>query len=118
MMGLKISLRSVSFCFEPRLRWLAQVWRLPASIARDLLILAKVLGRRVIRKPSQSVFEVVKFSAKGDDCRESAKQALAILFVSISPTTVALDIDRDESRMLIHRLGDAPVQMLVGKPEE
>jgi hypothetical protein len=105
-------------CFEPRLRWLAQAARLPAIIARDLLTLAKVLGRHLVRKPSQSVFELVRFRVTGNDCRASAKRALAVLFVSTSPTTVALDIDREKSRMLIHRLGEAPVQMLVGKAEE
>jgi hypothetical protein len=64
------------------------------------------------------VFELVSFRVKGDDCRESARRALAVLFVSTSPTTIALDIERENSGMLVHKLGDAPVQMLVGKPEE
>jgi multisubunit Na+/H+ antiporter MnhE subunit len=118
LVGIKASLRSLPLCFKPRLRWLAQVWRLPAIVARDLLVVAKALGRHVTGKPSQSAFEVVRFRVTGEDCHASAKEALGILFMSTPPNTVALDIDRQSSQMLIHRLGEAAVETLVGESQE
>ncbi len=115
VLALQVALGAVSLCFEPRLRWLGQIWRLPAMIAADLAILLRDTGRRLVRKRSRSAFELAKFQSLGDSCNGSAQRALAVLFVSTSPNSVVLHIDRQTGNMLIHKLEAQPVPVLVSK---
>jgi multisubunit Na+/H+ antiporter MnhE subunit len=115
VLALQVTLRAVSLCFQPKLHWLAQASRLPAMIVEDLWILLKDLARRILGKRSRSVLELVKFGANGKDCRASAQRALALLFVSTSPNSVVLHIDRETGDMLVHKLVPQPVPELVSE---
>ena len=115
VLALQVTLRSVGLCFKTKFRWVAQAWRLPAMIAKDLWTLLIHLARRVERKHSLSGLELVKFGANGDDCRASAQRALAVLFVNTSPNTVILDVDRKTGDILLHQLEPQPVPVLVSR---
>lgn len=113
-----VTLRIIPACFKPRLRWIAQAWRLPAMIATDLWLLLKHLVREIARKPSRSSFAVTRFQASGDDCRAAAQRALAILFVSTTPNSVVLEIDQEKKEMLFHQVEPAAVPELLRKVDQ
>lgn len=115
VLALQVTLRAVPLCFQAKLRWLVQAARLPAEIARDLWILLTELARRLAGKRSRSVLELVKFGVNGDNCRAAAQRALALLFVSTSPNSVVLDIDRETGDMLVHQLKPQASSALVIK---
>ena len=112
-----VAFRVVPACFQPRLRWVVQLWRLPAMVAPDLWLLLKHLLREMAGKPSRSSFKLTSFTATGDGCDAAAQRALAILFVSTSPNSVVLDIDRKKGEMLFHELEPAAVPKLLRKLE-
>lgn len=113
-----VTFRIVPACFDPQLHWMAQAWRLPVLVATDLWLLLKHLGRQMTRQHSRSSFEVTRFEASGDDCHAAAQRALAILFVSTTPNSVVLDIDRDKGELLFHQLEPAPVPELLRNLED
>ena len=108
-----VAFRAVPACFEPRLHWIAQVWRLPVLTVTDLWLLLKHLGREMIRKPSLSSFKMTTFRSTSEECQAAAQRALAILFVSTAPNSVVLDIDCEKGQMLFHELQPAPVGRIV-----
>jgi multisubunit Na+/H+ antiporter MnhE subunit len=118
VLALQTALRSEPLCFQPRFRWLVQAWRLPPLIMGDLRVLLKSLARRLARKPSRAAFQLGRFHAPGDDCRASAQRALAVLFLSIPPNSVILDVDHDCAEMLFHVLESAPVPKLARELEK
>jgi multisubunit Na+/H+ antiporter MnhE subunit len=113
-----VAFRAVPACFRPRLRWIRQAWHLPAIIATDLWLLLKSLMREIIRRPSRSSLQVTPFRATGEDCQAAAQRALAVLFVSTTPNSIVLDIDRQKGEMLFHQLEPAPVPTFLPKLQE
>jgi hypothetical protein len=116
--ALQIALRSERLCFQPRLRWLAQARHLPGMIATDLWIVLKTLANLLLHAPSQAVFQLGRFHATSEDCRASAQRALTILYLSTSPNSVVIDIDREQANMLVHQLEPAAIPKLVRNLEE
>jgi multisubunit Na+/H+ antiporter MnhE subunit len=110
--------RILPVCFEPRLVWLAQVYRLPRMIAEDLWLLFKCLLREITKRPSRSTFALAEFHSKRDGCRAAAQRALALLFVSTTPNSIVLDIDVKRNRMFYHQVEPAPVPELLRRLEE
>lgn len=117
VLALQVTLRSESLCFQPRLRWLAQAWRLPGMIGIDLWIVLKALVRLVLRAPSHGVFRLGRFNATAENCPAAAQRALTILYLSTSPNSVVIQIDRENANMLIHQLEPASIPKLVHKLE-
>ncbi len=118
VLGGYVTFRVAPACFKPRLRWLAQAWQLPAMVVKDLWPLARHLGREITHQPSRSAFQKVAFQAVGDDCCATAQRALAVLYVSTTPNTVVLDIDRQKAEMLFHVMEPEPLPGLVRTLQE
>jgi multisubunit Na+/H+ antiporter MnhE subunit len=113
VVALRAALRAVPLCFQPKLRWLAQIGRLPAMIAQDLWILLKKFGQLILRKRSGSRLELVDFPATGDDAHACAQRALAVFLVSMSPNSIVLHIDRKTGSMMMHQLKPQPAPALL-----
>jgi hypothetical protein len=64
------------------------------------------------------LFQLGRFSATAEDCRASAQRTLTILYVSASPNSVIIDIDREKANMLVHQLEAAPIPKVVRKLEK
>jgi multisubunit Na+/H+ antiporter MnhE subunit len=116
--ALQTALRAEHLCFLPRWRWVAQGWRLPGMIAVDLFVVLKTLIRLFLRKPSTGLFQLGRFRATAEDCRASAQRALTIFYVSASPNSVVVDIDRENANLLIHQLEPTPIPKIARKLEE
>lgn len=112
-----VTLRAVPACFEPKFRWIAQVWRLPTMILTDLWLLLKHLLREITGKRSRSSFAMTGFRAAGDNCSAAAQRALAVLFVSTTPNSIVLDIDQKKQELLFHQVEPAAVPELLRKLE-
>ena len=119
VLAFQTALRSIPLCFEPRFLWLAAVWRMPGMIARDMWALTKDLCRRMFAdRHSRSVLVICPFETNGDECSASAQRTLAVLFVTMTPNSVALDVNRDNGEMLIHFLIPAQVPKIVGELQD
>jgi multisubunit Na+/H+ antiporter MnhE subunit len=114
--GLVI-LRIIPACFEPRLRELAHIYRLPVMIAQDSWLLLKCLLREMLRRPLRSSFAITQFGTRQDRCRAAAQRALAILFISTTPNSIVLDIDHEENRLFFHQAEPAAVPEIVRQLE-
>lgn len=116
--ALEISLRAEPFRFRPRLRWFAQLWRMPATIATDLWRLLTRLVGHIRRKPSPALFQKAPFHTSGDESQQAAQRCLAVTFMSLPPNSVMVDIDTDEWMMTFHEIYKTPVPTMIRKLEE
>ena len=117
VLALRTALRSEALCFQPRLRWLLEAFALPALILGDLWILLKGIGRYLTHKPSRAALQLTRFNVPGDDPSASAQRALAVLFLSIPPNSVVLDVNRERRDILVHVLEPGPVPRLARELE-
>ena len=111
-------LRTVPTCFEPRARWVAQVWRIPGMICTDIWLLVKHLIRRASGRPSRSSFETAPLRPAKGQCRAASQRALATLLFSIAPNSVVLRIDAQTGDVLFHHLEPAPVPEVLRSLED
>lgn len=114
----EITLKVEPFRFQPRLAWLAQMWRLPLLILEDFRVLLRVLTRRLLGKPVPGTLQLAQFHSSGYDSQEGARCALAVLLLSLSPNSVVIGIDQNRGMMLLHQLLPAPVPELISKLED
>jgi multisubunit Na+/H+ antiporter MnhE subunit len=99
-----------AFGFRPRVRWVLLALRIPIRIATDTV---KVFGALVMhitgRKRVRGSWRAVPFRyGREGDARDVARRGFAIIGISISPNSVALDIDPQRNELLIHQLVSAP----------
>ena len=117
VVALQIASGAVPPCFQLEPRWLVQGFRLPGMIAGDLLIMFKAFIERIRRKQVRGVWRQSNFQTN-DDCHGAARRALTILFLTATPNSIVIDIDRPNSRLLLHELVSAPIPKLVQKLQE
>jgi len=92
--------------FAPRARWLVASWRIPVQIVTDTFLVYRALlwhltGRRRVRGAQRAVpFR----HGPQDDPRASARRALAIVGVSMTPNTFVIGIDPERDELLAHQL--------------
>lgn len=92
-----------SWSFDPK--WLGPLWRLPAALFTDAgQVLAAPWRQLLPRHRTPGDFEVVPTGAGGDSARARGRRALAVLAVSVTPGTYAVDIDGRSGDLLVHRL--------------
>ncbi len=94
--------------FDPDPRWLVRAWKLPRSIVRDCWLLTVALVRHLAGHPVNGGFRAIPFRSGGGDARASARRALVILAISVSPNTYVMGIDEDADLMLVHQLIPSP----------
>jgi multisubunit Na+/H+ antiporter MnhE subunit len=94
--------------FDPDPRWLLRVWKLPRNIVRDCWLVTVALWRHLNGRPVNSSFRAIPFERRGDDARASARRALVVLAISVSPNSIVVGIDEEANLMLVHQLIPAP----------
>ncbi len=50
-----------------------------------------------------------------DNCQGAAQRALTIFFLTTTPNSIVIDVDRPNSRLLLHELVSAPLPKFVKK---
>jgi hypothetical protein len=58
--------------------------------------------------PVRSGFRAIPFRSGGDDARASARRALIVPAISVSPNTYVIGIDEGGDLMLVHQLIPSP----------
>jgi multisubunit Na+/H+ antiporter MnhE subunit len=94
--------------FDPDPRWFLRVWKLPRSIVRDCWIVTAALWRHLRGDEVNGGFRALPFHRGGDDARASARRALVVLAISVSPNSIVVGIDEDADLMLVHQLVPSP----------
>ena len=109
--------RAEPLCFEPPLRALAQIWRVPGLIASGTWVLLVELLRRILGHRRRSLFQLTPFRAAGADCRSAAKRALVIFYVTLPPNFLVIGIDRKSKLLLYHQVRKDAVPQIVPRLE-
>jgi multisubunit Na+/H+ antiporter MnhE subunit len=78
----------------------------------------KDFGRRLLGKRKRSGFELVRFAVSGEGPRACTQRALATLYVTMSPNSVVLDIDRERGDIFLHYLSSKTAPTIVRKLEK
>ena len=71
---------------------------------RDCWLLLGILLSRPFTRPSRGGFRTLPFEADGDDSRSETRRALALTLMTVSPNSLAIDIDRRRNLLLYHEL--------------
>jgi hypothetical protein len=91
--------------FEPRLRWLALLGRLPGRVFADCGLVGAALWRALVRRQTiEGVFRTLPFDAGGDDPVSAARRALVTAGVCLAPNTYVVAIDFRRGFLLVHQL--------------
>ena len=101
--------------FEPELKQLLLIFRLPGEVLRNTLVVFGELFRRLAGAPPRSRLLIVPFDGGGVDRRSAARRALAILYSTIPPNSVVVGIDQDRNYLLLHNLVPEPVSPVTRK---
>ena len=115
IVGLAVVALCTAFCalvlrsstLSLRLQWsdICQVRRIPAEIAKDTVVVLRVLFADVVRgRPAGSFYRVCGFQSSLHDPVLIARSALAVTYSTISPNMIVLGIDPTQSHMLFHQL--------------
>jgi multisubunit Na+/H+ antiporter MnhE subunit len=94
--------------FDPDPRWFLRLWKLPRNIVRDCWLVSVVLVRHLTGHPVNSGFRAIPYRSGGDDARSSARRALVVPALSVSPNTYVIGIDEGSDLMLVHQLVASP----------
>jgi multisubunit Na+/H+ antiporter MnhE subunit len=91
--------------FRFELGWVARVWRPLVQIVPDFATLALAVFRTIVsrRFPADAYVEV-DLAGTGARPRSAGWRALATAAGSLAPNTVVVDVDRERTSMLVHRL--------------
>jgi multisubunit Na+/H+ antiporter MnhE subunit len=97
--------------FQPTLRDLIQLWRLPWYILSDSWTITVVLVQDLFGiRPAGSHFRSVSFDAGDDhDLRAVTRRALATIYTTVSPNSIILGVDSRRHQLLFHQLRPTPV---------
>ncbi|HEX5285129.1 MAG TPA: hypothetical protein VFW30_13485 [Bryocella sp.] len=96
-----------------RLKDLATAWRLPGYIVRDTWVVTLVLMKDLLGiKRASSFYRVCGFKTSKDDPLLAGRRVLATAFTTVTPNSIVIGIDYEQSRMLFHQLQRAGVGKL------
>ncbi|HZZ39035.1 MAG TPA: hypothetical protein VFE06_07885 [Acidobacteriaceae bacterium] len=101
--------RTLPLRFRPTLGEIAQMWRLPANVISDLILITLVLIRDFAGERAPSYFRSAPWSAVENSGRDTAKRALAISYTTVSPNCIVVGIDCGRGQVLFHQLKKSPV---------
>ncbi len=96
--------------FIPRLRWMAEGWRLPLYMFTGTWEILLVLARHLFtRKKAESLLLAVPYESPGDEEHATLIQALAIGYTTMTPNFVVVGIDTERKLLLYHQLKKSDV---------
>ena len=97
--------------FSPTLTDLLACWRLPWGVVSGTWkIIAVALRDLMGVERSKSLFRVVRFDAGSkDNPRATARRVLAVIYTTITPTTIVLGINTKDQKMLFHEIDRDPL---------
>jgi multisubunit Na+/H+ antiporter MnhE subunit len=103
------AIRRLPIRFRPSLTNLLEAWRLPAYVAKDLVVVLWVLARDLAGWRAPSLFRSAPWRANSKSPGDLARRALAVAYSTVSPNCVVIGIDRERGQMLFHQIQASPV---------
>ena len=94
------------FAFRPRLRWLRRAAVIPLRVSADTWLLTVALVRHATgSKRVRGALVAVPFRhGEQGDPEDSARRALVVAGLSVSPNSVVLGVDGERDEVLVHQL--------------
>lgn len=90
---------------DVRLKDLAACWRIPWYILSDTWVVTKVLLLDLLGiKRASSFYRVCGFKTAKYDPLLAARRVLATAYTTVTPNSIVIGIDYEQSRMLFHQL--------------
>lgn len=91
--------------FRARIEWLAPAVRLPADVARDLVIVFAALWRRLARgEEPDSGFRQLPVRYGPDTAEGQTRRVLLVGGRSVAPNSFVLGLDAERDVMVVHQL--------------
>lgn len=98
-------LRTETLRLEPRLRDLAQVWRLPGDIVKDSWLVTVVLFKDLFgRERAASLYRFCGFRSSERDPVLISRTAIATVYASCSPNMIVIGVDPAQNHMIFHQI--------------
>jgi hypothetical protein len=118
---LCLVIRSQDMEYNFTLRDISTIWRVPWSILTNTFTLCSVLAKDVFgRERAGSYYRVSGFKTSKGDPTLVAKRVLATAYTTVSPNSIVIGIDYEQSRLLLHQVKRAEVsemtKQLGGQP--
>lgn len=102
---LQLVYRAEDQKLDIRLKDLAAGWRIPWYIVTDTYVVTMVLIKDLLGiKRASSFYRVCGFKTAKDDPLLIARRVLATEFTTMTPNSIVLGVDYEQSRMLFHQL--------------
>ena len=102
---LQLAYRAEQQRLDFRLKDLVSCWRIPWYILSDGWVVTRVLMKDLLYiKRASSFYRVSGFKTAKDDPLLAARRVLATAFTTVTPNSIVIGIDYEQSRMLFHQL--------------
>lgn len=100
--------------FSPTVTELLSCWRLPWYVLRGTVDIVLVAAKDLLRiKRAQSLFRTAEFRAgKKENPHDTARRVLAVLYTTVTPTSVVLGINPKDQKMLFHEIERSGISQL------
>jgi hypothetical protein len=98
-------LRSETMELNFMLRDVVKVWQVPWHILTNTFTLCEVLFKDLLlNKPAGSYYRISGFKTSKTDPTLIARRVLATAYTTVSPNSIVIGIDYEQSRMLLHQV--------------
>lgn len=98
--------------FFPRVKWLALVFLESWYAVEGTWKIFLALFKRVLGKRSEADFAAIQFDPGGNDDASQARRALAVTYLTMTPTFVVIGIDRKKRKILLHQISPSGVPFI------
>lgn len=86
-----------------RLREIVQVWRLPGEMLRDVAQLTGLLMRSLVHgEVPRSRYRLLRWGGDVSSAEARGREVLLVTYLSATPNSIVLGVDRDESLVVLH----------------
>lgn len=107
------AVRKLPIIFRPAASDLAQIWQLPWSVMKDVVLVTEVLLARLVGRPAPSLFRSAPWRENSQTGEETARRTLATAYTTISPNMIVIGIDRAHGQIFFHQLRPDAVPRLL-----
>ena len=102
---LRLVLQTERLQTDFRLRDVCAVWRVPGYILTNTWTLCDVLLKDLLKlQAAGSYYRVSGFRTSRTDPELIARRVLATVYTTVSPNSIVIGIDYEQSRMLLHQV--------------
>ena len=102
---LCLVLRAQDIDLDFKLRDISAIWRVPWYILANTLTLCSVLAKDILGiERAGSFYSVSGFTTSKTDPTLVARRVLATAYTTISPNSIVIGIDYEQSRLLLHQV--------------